>query len=69
MLPFGAITVPEPAARMTDHRLSAALHQTIADPIVQPAGVTGAALATDAPLDELARAASAGDVEARRAPV
>ena len=49
---------------MTDHRLSAAIHQTIADPIVQPAGVTGAALATDAPLDEVARAASAGDVEA-----
>ena len=49
---------------MTDNRLSAAIHQTIADPIVQPAGVTASALATDAPLDELARAASAGDVEA-----
>lgn len=48
---------------MTDHRLSAAIHQTIADPIVQPAGATSAP-AEDAPLDELARAASAGDVEA-----
>ena len=48
---------------MTDHRLSAAIHQTIADPIVQPAGA-GATLAAEAPLDELARAASAGDVEA-----
>ena len=48
---------------MTDHRLSAAIHQTIADPIVQPAGA-GVTPAADAPLDELARAASAGDVEA-----
>jgi RNA polymerase sigma-70 factor, ECF subfamily len=48
---------------MTDNRLSAAIHRTIADPIVRPAGAASA-LATDAPLDELARAASAGDVEA-----
>jgi RNA polymerase sigma-70 factor (ECF subfamily) len=48
---------------MTDHRLSASFHRTIADPIAQRAGA-GATLAADAPLDELARAASAGDVEA-----
>ena len=49
---------------MTDNRLSAAIRQTIADPIVQPAGLAASAPAADAPLDELARAASAGDVEA-----
>jgi RNA polymerase sigma-70 factor (ECF subfamily) len=49
---------------MTDNRMSAAFHQTIADPIVSPVGVTAPAPATDAPLDMLARAASAGDVEA-----
>jgi RNA polymerase sigma-70 factor (ECF subfamily) len=49
---------------MTDNRLSAAIHRTIADPIVQPVGATATAPAADAPLDELARAASAGDVEA-----
>ena len=48
---------------MTDHRLSASFHRTIADPIAQRAGA-GATLAADAPLDELARAASAGDGEA-----
>jgi RNA polymerase sigma-70 factor (ECF subfamily) len=49
---------------MTDNRLSAAIRQTIADPIVQPVGMAAPAPAADAPLDELARAASAGDVEA-----
>ena len=49
---------------MTDHRLSASFHRTIADPIAQRGWRTGATLAADAPLDELARAASAGDVEA-----
>ena len=49
---------------MTDNRLSAAIHKTIADPIVRSVGATASAAAADAPLDELARAASAGDVEA-----
>jgi RNA polymerase sigma-70 factor, ECF subfamily len=49
---------------MTDHRLSAAFHQSIADPIVSQRDATAASLPVDAPLDDLARAASAGDVEA-----
>jgi RNA polymerase sigma-70 factor (ECF subfamily) len=49
---------------MTDNRLSAAIGHTIADPIGQSVGATSSVPATDAPLDELARAASAGDVEA-----
>jgi RNA polymerase sigma-70 factor, ECF subfamily len=49
---------------MTDNRLSAAIHQTIADPTVPSVGATASPVAADAPLDELARAASAGDVEA-----
>jgi RNA polymerase sigma-70 factor (ECF subfamily) len=49
---------------MTDNRLSAAIHQTIADPVVPSADAKASSAAADAPLDELARAASAGDVEA-----
>ena len=49
---------------MTDNRLTAAIHKTIADPIVPSVGARASAAAADAPLDELARAASAGDVEA-----
>jgi RNA polymerase sigma-70 factor, ECF subfamily len=49
---------------MTDRRLSAAIHQTIADPIVSQRDATATPVPADAPLDELARAASAGDVEA-----
>ena len=49
---------------MTDHRLSAAIHQTIADATVSTRGAKATSLPADAPLDELARAASAGDVEA-----
>ena len=49
---------------MTERRLSAAIHQTIADPIVPQRGSAVTSVPTDAPLDELARAASAGDVEA-----
>ncbi len=49
---------------MTERRLSAAIHQTIADPIVSQRDATATPVPADAPLDELARAASAGDVEA-----
>jgi RNA polymerase sigma-70 factor, ECF subfamily len=49
---------------MTDNRLSAAIRQTIADPVVPSADAKASSAAADAPLDELARAASAGDVEA-----
>lgn len=49
---------------MTDRRLSAAIHQTIADPIVSQRDTTATPVPADAPLDELARAASAGNVEA-----
>jgi RNA polymerase sigma-70 factor (ECF subfamily) len=48
---------------MTDRRLTAAIHPPIADPVVPSRGAT-ASVPADAPLDELARAASAGDVEA-----
>jgi len=49
---------------MTERRLSAAIHRTIADPIVSQRDATATPVPADAPLDELARAASAGDVEA-----
>ena len=49
---------------MTERRLSAAIHRTIADPIVSQRDSAATSVPADAPLDELARAASAGDVEA-----
>ena len=49
---------------MTERRLSAAIHRTIADPIVSQRDATATPVPADAPLDELARAASAGNVEA-----
>lgn len=49
---------------MTDRRLTAAIHQSIPDPMTAKVDVTPTSLPADAPLDDLARAASAGDVEA-----
>ena len=49
---------------MTDHHLRAAIRRTIADPVVAPRGATTSPIPADAPLDELARAASAGDIDA-----
>jgi RNA polymerase sigma-70 factor, ECF subfamily len=48
---------------MTDRPLSVSLRQTLADPQRQPTSA-GASLGPDATLDEVARAATAGDVEA-----
>ena len=53
MLPFGSINRARAAAHMTDRRLSAAIHRTIADPIVRPSATASPAPA-DAPLDDLA---------------
>jgi RNA polymerase sigma-70 factor, ECF subfamily len=59
-----SIAVPEPAAPMRERPLSATLRPTFADGVITAPVRTATGLPRDASVDELAVAATAGDVEA-----